>query len=279
MNAKGGGKKTGDQEWGNGKGRRKKRDFKVRCRAEMVIPSGNSFLPKLFAIFAHKDGVSSRFTPPGNPDIQTHISSPHLIPSPASFFSKGKAANLQSVARGSCLFSNSFGADVTSPPCCLPVRLHFLYINSSTPARWTSAPLRWFIKRWSVIQTKYCERTSTETHLFFLFLQVSFPSSRGSDRTEWLTNLTQVVLIQFAQMLLDGNNFSWELWRADDRMHVALFACLHLRLCLQTPQKRDEINGADLDLPMHVWSTGQYLCVFAPYGVRHHINYLQLWCF
>lgn len=146
----------------------------------MVIPSGNSFLPKLFAIFAHKDGVSSRFTPPGNPDIQTHISSPHLIPSPASFFSKGKVANLQSVARGSCLFSNSFGADVTSPPCCLPVRLHFLYINSSTPARWTSAPLRWFIKRWSVIQTKYCERTSTETHLFFLFLQVSFPSSRGS---------------------------------------------------------------------------------------------------
>lgn len=76
---------------------------------------------------------------------------------------------------------------------------------------------------------------------------MSFPSSRGTDRTEWLTNLTQVVL-----MLLDGNNFSWEQWRADDRVHVAQFACLHLRLYLQTPQERDEIHGVDLDLRTHV---------------------------
>lgn len=81
---------------------------------------------------------------------------------------------------------------------------------------------------------------------------MSFPSSRGSDRTEWLTNLTQVVLIQSAQMLLDGNNFSREQWRADDQVHVAQFTCLHLWLYLQTLWKRDEIHGVDLDLRMHV---------------------------
>lgn len=90
---------------------------------------------------------------------------------------------------------------------------------------------------------------------------MSFPGSRGTDRTEWLTNLTQVVLIQPAQMLLDGNNFFWEQWRADDRAHAAQSACLHPRLYLQTPQKRDEVHGVDLDLRMHVWSAGQYLCV------------------
>lgn len=172
MNAKGRGEKNGRSRGRKWEGtEKKKRDFKARRRAEMVIPSGNSFLLKLFAIFAYKDGVSSRFTPPGNPDIQTHTSSPHLIPSPASFFSREKL-QISRVSRAAPASSQTHSALMWP---LLPAVSQSGFISSTltapprrgTPVRWTSAPLRWFIKRWSVIQTKYCDLFYRDSLFFF----------------------------------------------------------------------------------------------------------------